>query len=70
MDRSWMKDNRLGLVYEKGVLEFLEYADKHLLNKECIFYCPCVVCANINKGTKKEIFQHLCCDGICQNYII
>ncbi|XP_058726569.1 uncharacterized protein LOC131597928 [Vicia villosa] len=69
MGLSWMKADRLGPVYEKGVLEFLEYADKHLPDNNGIFYCPCVVCVNINKGTKKEIFQHLCCDGICQNYI-
>ena len=70
MDRSWIKADRLGPVYENRVLEFLEYADKHLPDNNGIFYCPCVVCANIKKGTKKEIFHHLCCDGICQNYII
>ena len=65
-----MKAERLGPIYEKGVLEFLEYADKHLPDNDGIFYCPCVICANINKGTKEEILQHLCYDGICQNYII
>ena len=70
MDRSWMKANRLGPIYENGVHEFLEYHDKHIPHNNGIFYFPCVVCTNINKGTKEEIFQHLCCDGICQNYII
>ena len=65
-----MKADRLGPVYEKGVLEFLEYADKNLPDNNGIFYCPCVVCANINKGTKDDIFYHLCSKGICQNYTI
>ncbi|CAK8535231.1 unnamed protein product [Lathyrus sativus] len=69
MDRSWMKVDRLGPVYENGVLEFLEYADKHFSDNNGIFYCPCVVCTNIKNGTKKEIFHHLCCDVICQNII-
>ncbi|CAK8563127.1 unnamed protein product [Lathyrus sativus] len=70
MNRSWMKVDRLGLIYVNGVLEFLEYVDKHLPDNNGIFYCPCVVYTNIKKGTKKEISYHLCCGGICQNYII
>ncbi|CAK8568090.1 unnamed protein product [Lathyrus sativus] len=70
MDHSWMKADRLGPVYENRVLEFLEYADKHFPDNNGIFYCPCVVCANIKIGIKKEILHRLCCDGICQNYII
>ncbi|CAK8560994.1 unnamed protein product [Lathyrus sativus] len=70
MDHSWMKADRLGPVYENKVLEFLEYADKHLPDNNDIFYYPCVVCVNIKKGTKKEIFNHLCFYVICQNYII
>ncbi|XP_058733673.1 uncharacterized protein LOC131605318 [Vicia villosa] len=40
MDRSWMKADRLGPVYEKGVLEFLEYTDEHLIdNNEIVYQC-------------------------------
>ena len=70
MDRSWIKADRLGPVYEKGVLEFLEYADQNVPDNNGIFYCPCVNCGNINKSTKDEILHHLCCDGICQIYTI
>lgn len=28
MNRSWMKADRLGMLYEKGVLEFLEFNEK------------------------------------------
>lgn len=31
MDHSWMKVERLNLVYKKGVLEFLEFTDKIFL---------------------------------------
>lgn len=29
-----------------------------------------VISKAYDKGTKEEIFHHLCCDGICQNYTI
>lgn len=70
MDRSWMKVDRLVSVYEKRILEFLEYVEQNLLENDGIFYCPCVICRNINKGTKEEVFYHLCCDDIFQNYTI
>ncbi|CAK8533144.1 unnamed protein product [Lathyrus sativus] len=70
MDCSWMKADILDLVYEKRVLEFLEYANQNVPNNNGIFYCPCVNCKNINKGTENEIFHHLYYDGICQNYTI
>ena len=53
MDRSWMKVDRLGPLYEKGVLEFLEFAKKKVPDNNRIFYCPCVVCGNIRKWSKK-----------------
>ncbi|CAK8574884.1 unnamed protein product [Lathyrus sativus] len=68
MDRSWLKADRLGPVYEKGVLEFLESAEKNVSDNNDIFYCPCIVYGNIRKQPKKEILHHLCYDEICQNY--
>lgn len=68
MDRSWMKVGRLSLVYDKRVLEFLKFSGKNVLDNNGIFYCPCVVCGNIRKWSKKVILHHLCCDRICQNY--
>ncbi|CAK8564932.1 unnamed protein product [Lathyrus sativus] len=70
MDRTWMKADRLGPIYEKGVLEFLKYADQNLPGNNGIFYCSCVNCGNIKKGTEDEILHHLCCDGVYQNYTI
>ncbi|CAL5189487.1 unnamed protein product [Lathyrus oleraceus] len=70
MDRSWMKADRLDPVYEKRVIEFLEFDEKNVPDNNGIFYCPCVVYENIRKHIKKEILHHLCCDGICQNYTI
>lgn len=53
MDRSWMKDDRLGLVYKKGILEFLEFAEQNLPDNNSLFYCPCVNCGNIKKCLKE-----------------
>ncbi|CAJ2679429.1 unnamed protein product [Trifolium pratense] len=32
------------------------------------FRCPCVLCANKKEIHKDQIFSHLICNGICQNY--
>lgn len=68
MDRSWMKTDRLGLMYEKEVLEFVEFAEQKLPGNNGVFFCHCVNCGNIKKWSKEEISHHLYCDGICQNY--
>lgn len=34
MDRSWMKADRLGPVYEKRVIEFLEYAILYVVTRK------------------------------------
>lgn len=43
MNYSWMKADRLGQVYEKGFLEFLEYTEQNIPNNNGLFYCPCVI---------------------------
>ncbi|XP_058776944.1 uncharacterized protein LOC131651292 [Vicia villosa] len=81
MDRSWMRANRLSDEYEHGVMEFLEFAESNAKkdfhppksNAEdshpTLFLCPCVRCANReSKLSKKEIMDHLICQGICQSY--
>ncbi|KAK2382219.1 hypothetical protein QL285_069767 [Trifolium repens] len=77
MDRSWMKAYRLSPEYERGVMEFLQFAEENLPppqsnvgeNLPPLFLCPCVFCANqVPKLNKEEIKCHLICDGICQNY--
>ncbi|CAK8566096.1 unnamed protein product [Lathyrus sativus] len=45
MDRSWMKANRLGAEYDKGMEAFFQYAREKLPNNNK-FYCPCVNCLN------------------------
>ncbi|XP_057453002.1 uncharacterized protein LOC130744857 [Lotus japonicus] len=69
MDRSWMRANRLSDEFDKGVVEFLEFAEKNLPNNKGLFPCPCVSCGNRDpKLTKAEIRDHLAWKGICQNY--
>ncbi|CAJ2636791.1 unnamed protein product [Trifolium pratense] len=75
MDRSWMRANRLSTEYRHGVMEFLQFAESNAKLERPppefppLFLCPCIFCANKErKRTKKEIMNHLICDGICQNY--
>ncbi|XP_058740867.1 uncharacterized protein LOC131613194 [Vicia villosa] len=81
MDHSWMRANRLSAEYEHGVMEFLQFAEcnakkdlpppKSNAEKSLptLFLCPCVRCANQEpKLSKKEIMDHLICEGICQSY--
>ncbi|XP_045816279.1 uncharacterized protein LOC123909482, partial [Trifolium pratense] len=75
MDRSWMRANRLSTEYRHGVMEFLQFAESNAELERPppefppLFLCPCINCANKEpKRTKKEIMNHLICDGICQNY--
>ncbi|KAI5408336.1 hypothetical protein KIW84_054239 [Lathyrus oleraceus] len=56
MDRSLIKVDRLRSIYEKGDLEFLEYSKQNLPDNDGIFYCPCIICGNINIGTRKKYF--------------
>lgn len=71
MDCCWIKANRLSPVYEKWVIEFFNFAKRKLPDNIGIFYCLCVI-FEISKilKEKKEIFNHLCRDGINQYYII
>ncbi|CAK8562299.1 unnamed protein product [Lathyrus sativus] len=68
MDRSWMKANRLGAEYDKGMEAFFQYAREKLPNNN-MFYCPCVNCLNRELPLLiDEIRNHLVCEGICQSY--
>lgn len=51
-----MKVDRLGPVYVKGVLEFLEIAEQNLPKNNGLFYCPCVNCRNIKKVQRKKCY--------------
>ncbi|XP_058725960.1 uncharacterized protein LOC131597270 [Vicia villosa] len=68
MDRSWMKANRLGAEYDKGMEKFFQYAREKLPNNNK-FYCPCVKCLNREPPLLiDEIRNHLVCEGICKSY--
>ncbi|XP_045831554.1 ISWI chromatin-remodeling complex ATPase CHR17-like [Trifolium pratense] len=58
MDRSWMKASRLSAEFERGVIEFIRFAEINLPSPENNdeknlppksnehFRCPCVLCGN------------------------
>ncbi|CAJ2642138.1 unnamed protein product [Trifolium pratense] len=81
MDRSWMKASRLSAEFERGVIEFIRFAEINLPSPENNdeknlppkgkehFRCPCVLCGNKKLEIHKDkIISHLICNGICQNY--
>jgi hypothetical protein len=81
MDRSWMRASRLSDEYQHGVKEFLQFAESNAIKElpppksnvekslPVLFLCPCIRCVNRKpKLNKKEIMDHLICEGICQYY--
>lgn len=61
MNRSWMKVNRLCPDMKNKFLNSLNTLKQNLLENDGIFYYSYVICGNVNKGTKEEIFHHPCC---------
>lgn len=51
-----MKVDRLSSVYEKGVLEFLEFAERNIFGNNGLFYFSCVNCGNIKKRQRKKYY--------------
>jgi len=49
MDRNWVHASRITDVYENGVEEFLQFAQRNatLVNEK--YYCPCVNCLNVRR---------------------
>jgi hypothetical protein len=83
MDRSWMRASRLSDEYEHGVKEFLQFAESNAIKElpppksnvekslPVLFLCPCIRCVNRKpKLNKKEIMDHLICEGICQSILL
>ena len=68
MGCSWMKSNRLSKEYENRVIQFLHFVGKKFPKAKGIFWCPCKIFRNMHKHPRDEIFNHLGCDEIIQNY--
>ena len=64
-----MNENRLSLVYEEGVEQFLQFAsERSRPDENGKFFCPCINCLNGRWQKVDDIRNHLLCDGIKRNY--
>jgi len=70
MDRSWINTPRISDAYEKGVEEFIQFAEHNAVscNNGVRIRCPCVNCLNGRILIVSEIREHFLCDGFLKNY--
>ncbi|CAM8926030.1 unnamed protein product [Rhodiola kirilowii] len=71
MSRKWMSGNRLSDEYEKGIMDFCEFASAYALKNtlESVF-CPCKACFNKIKVKLEELHKHLFLKGIDPLYTV
>ncbi|CAM8953843.1 unnamed protein product [Rhodiola kirilowii] len=60
MSRKWISGNRLSDEYEKGIMDFCEFASAYALKNvlESVF-CPCKACFNKIKVKVEELHKHI-----------
>jgi len=59
---------RISDVYENGVEDFLQFAQRHGTTLNGKYYCLCVNGLNGRRQELKLIREHLLCDGILKSY--
>jgi len=70
MDRSWINTPQISDAYEKGVEEFLHFAQHNVGNNHngVRIRCQCVNYLNGRILSISESREHLLCDGFLKNY--
>ena len=68
MNRSWIQAPCISDEYEKGVEEFLEFAQQHAPVLDGNYLCPCVNCINGRCHSLNEIRTHLICNDFSRSY--
>ncbi|XP_068466379.1 uncharacterized protein [Phaseolus vulgaris] len=70
MDRSWINTSRISDTYEKGVEEFIQFAEHNAVSYKngVRIRCPCINCLNGRILSVSEIREHLLCDGFLKSY--
>jgi len=70
MDRRWINLLRISADYERGVKEFMLFAQRHVGSAEIKgkMRCPHVNCLNGRILDVVEIKEHLLCDEFLKNY--
>ncbi|CAM8905938.1 unnamed protein product [Rhodiola kirilowii] len=71
MSRKWISGNRLSDEYEKGIMDFCEFASAYAFKNalESVF-CPCKACFNKIKVKVEELHKHLFLKGIDPLYTV
>jgi len=70
LDKSWMQiTDRTQPSYEKGVIDFIEFAFTNLKEGKLI-RCPCKKCNNNIFQSKRIIYEHLITIRIKRDYVI
>jgi len=66
MDRDWINSVRISDEYERGVEEFIQFAQRNANNSGhdgVKFRCSCINCLNGNRLNVNKIREHILCDG-------
>jgi len=70
MDRRWINERRINEQYEKGVSEFLQYAQEHTIFVNETYFCPCVRCLNQICHKLGIMCNHLFIFSIMRSYTL
>jgi len=71
MDRNWIISLRISDEYERGVEEFIQFAQRNANNSGhdgATMRCPCIKCLNGRILDAKIIREHLLYDGFLRSY--
>jgi len=71
MDRNWINFVRISDEYERGVEEFIQFAQRNANNsghEGAKIRCSCVNCLNAMILDVKIMREHLPCDGFLRSY--
>ena len=68
IDKSWMQKSIISSEYDKGVLEFLDFAFNNALGKEML-PCSCIHCNNCLMQNQGVMYDHLLDNGIARYYV-
>ena len=68
MNQNWIQAPRISDDYQKGVKDFLQFAQQHAPMLGGNYFCPCVNCVNRRYQSLNDIRSHLICDGFSPTY--
>jgi len=71
MDRNWINFVHITDEYERGVEEFIQFAQRNVIDSGhdgAKIRCPCVNCLNGRILDVNIMREHLLCDGFLRSY--